>query len=434
MRVSTTTLFEQGVFNIQRGQSGLLRLQEQIAAGRRVLTPADDPVAAARGLEVSQSKAIAGQFIRNTESATAAIGLTENSLQRYTTLLQDVKTLAVNGGNGALTPRDRDSIASELRERYAELLGIANATDGNGLFLFSGYQGTTRPFTETVPGTVVYNGDQGQREVQVGPSRQIAVSEAGSDVFQRIRTGNGTFQTAAATANTGTGVVDGGFVRDAAAWAAPGNPGSFEVRFFRDDTVVPPVTTYDIVDTVNNVSLTTGAAPAAGPYLRTYQPGAAIVGARQAPPDTNPTAFDFGFELSVEGEPATGDAFTVVPSTEQDIFTTVWNLIRSLETSESTPAGNARLSNAINTALTEVDNALDVNLTVRASVGARMKEIDTGRSAAEDLQLQYERTLSQLTDLDFTKAISDLTFQQVGLEAAQKSFLRVQGLSLFNFL
>lgn len=434
MRVSTSTLFDQGVFNIQRNQSGLLRLQEQIAAGRRVLTPADDPVSAARGLEVSQSKAIAQQFARNAESAEAAIGLTEKALQDYTSLLQDVRTLAVNGGNGALSPRDRDSIASELRQRYAEMLGIANTTDGNGQYLFSGYQGATRPFSETVPGTVAYNGDQGQREIQVGPSRQVAVSEAGNEVFQRISTGNGTFRTAAGATNAGTGIVDGGAVRDATAWSAAGNPRNFEVRFFRDDTVVPAVTTYDIVDTVNNLSLTTGAAPAPGPYLRTYQPGVAISGARQAPPDTNPVAFDFGFELSVEGEPATGDTFTVAPSAQQDVFTTVWNLIGALESSGSSGPDNARLANAINTALTELDNALDVNLTVRAAVGARMREIGTSQATAEDLQLQHERTLSQLTDLDYNKAISELTFKQVGLEAAQKTFLRVQGLSLFEFL
>lgn len=433
MRVSTSSIFEQGVFNIQRNQSEWLKAQEQIASGRRVLTPSDDPVSASRSLEISQSKSIAEQFARNTESATAAIGLTEDALQRYTTLLQDVRVLAVNAGNGVLTANDRRSIATELRERYSELLGIANATDGNGLYLFSGYQGATQPFTETAPGTVAYNGDQGSREIQTSASARIAVSQAGSEVFQRIRTGNGTFQTAAAAANTGTGVVDAGVVRDAAAWAAPGNPGSFEVRFFRD-SAVPPVTTYDIVDTVNNVSLTTGVAPAAGPYLRTFQPGAAIVGARQAPPDTNPTAFDYGFQLSVQGQPASGDTFQVTRSTEQDAFSTVWNLIQALESGQSGAAGNTRLSNAANTALTELDNALEVNLTARAAVGARMRQIDAAKDGADDLQLQYERTLSQLTDLDYNKAISQLTFQQVRLEAAQKSFLRVQGLSLFQFL
>ncbi len=174
MRVSTSTIFDQGVFNIQRNQADLLKLQEQISSGRRVLTPADDPVSAGRSLELSQSKALAEQFARNTESATAAIGLAEGALQRYTSLLQDVRVLAVNAGNGALTASDRRSVATELRERYAELLGIANATDGNGVYLFSGYQGATRPFTETAPGTVAYNGDQGSREIQTRSLQQFA--------------------------------------------------------------------------------------------------------------------------------------------------------------------------------------------------------------------------------------------------------------------
>jgi flagellar hook-associated protein 3 FlgL len=75
-----------------------------------------------------------------------------------------------------------------------------------------------------------------------------------------------------------------------------------------------------------------------------------------------------------------------------------------------------------------------VSLRVRASVGARAKEVDTARNAAADLAQQYATTLSQLQDLDYAKAISDLTFQQVSLEAAQKSFLRVQGLSLFEYI
>jgi flagellar hook-associated protein 3 FlgL len=434
MRISTSTIFDQGVFSIQRGQAALIRTQEQIAAGRRVLTPADDPVLAARALEVSQSKAITEQYARNTESATAAIGLEDNALARYTSTLQDIRVLAVNAGNGALTPDDLKSLATELRGRYADLLGIANATDGNGLYLFSGYQGATLPFVESAPGTVTYMGDQGHRLVQIGPSRQIAVSDAGSEIFQAIRTGNRTFETAAATANTGTGIVSAGAVRNAAAWSAPTNPKNFEVRFHVNGATLPPTRTYDIVDTVNNISLTTGTAPTAGPYLRTYQPGASIVLARQTPPDTNPVNFDYGIELSITGEPANGDKFTIAPSVNQDIFATVYDLITALETAGPGPTAKTRLTNAINTALNNIDNAIDVSLTVRAAVGARAKEADTARSAAADLSQQYSTTLSQLQDLDYAKAISNLTFQQVSLEAAQKSFLRVQGLSLFEYL
>jgi len=434
IRFSTNTIFDQGVFNMQRSQSTLVELQDQIATGRRVRTPADDPVAAARSLEVEQSQAISEQYIRNGDSAETALGLSENALISVTTLIQDVRTLAINAGDGALSEKELNSLAVELRARYQDLLGLANSTDGNGQYLFSGYQGATRPFTETAPGVVAYAGDQGARLVQISASRQIAVSDAGSDIFQAIRNGNGTFVTAAGATNAGTGIVSPGTVVNQTAWDAAGNPRDFTVVFHVDSTTVPPTTTYDIVDNVNGISLTTGAAPGAGPYLRTYSDGAAIDLSQQAPPDTNPTSFDFGAQLFVEGQPADGDSFTVQASTNEDLFDTIYDLITTLETGGGGATSNARLTNGINTALSNLDNSLDNVLRVRSAIGTRLREVSDTQAGQSDLILQHQTTVSQLRDLDYAKAISDLTRQQLTYEAAQKSFVRVQELSLFNFL
>jgi flagellar hook-associated protein 3 FlgL len=434
IRVSTTTLFEQGVFNLQKAQFELFITQDQIASGRRVRTPADDPVAAARALEVQQAQAVTQQYLRNADSAQSALALSETALTSVTLLLQDVRTLAVNAGDGVLSDDELRSLAVELRGRYQELLGLANSTDGSGQYLFSGYQGATRPFAETAPGSVAYLGDQGARLIQISASRQVAVSDAGSEVFQQIKNGNGTFVTAAPAANTGTGVVSPGTVTNPLAWDAAGNPRDFTVVFHVDSTVDPPVTTYDIVDNVSNLSLTTGAAPAPGPFLRTYTDGETILFSRQAPPDTNPVAFDYGAELSVSGAPADGDTFTVQASTNEDVFTTLYNLIVALETAQRTPAGNARLANDLNTALSNLDRDLDNILQVRASIGIRLREADDTQSSQGELVGQYETTLSELRDLDYAKAASDLARQQLTYEAAQQTFARVQGLSLFNYI
>lgn len=434
MRVSSQTVFDQGVFNLQRNQTALIRGQEQISTGRRILSPSDDPVASARALEVTQAKSANEQMIRNSDSARSAIDLQDAAMTRYTSLLQDAKTLTVTAGNGALSPRELKDIAAELRGRYEELLGIANTTDANGQHLFSGFQGATQPFTETSPGVVTYNGDQGQRLVQIGPSRDLPVSFAGSDVFQRIRNGNGTFETAAAATNTGTGVVTKGVVKDFAAWNGPGNPKAFEVRFHVDSSTPTPVTTYDIVDPASGNSMLTGVAAAPGPYPRTYQTGASIKLATQSPPDTNPTPFDYGVEWSISGEPADGDKFTVAPSTSHDIFATIHELITALEGAGTGATENTRLANALNTANNNLDNALDVSLTTQAAIGAYGKEVDTNKSAAEDLAVQFDQTLSGLQDLDYAKAVSDLTFTQVSLQASQKSFVQVQGLTLFQYI
>jgi flagellar hook-associated protein 3 FlgL len=434
MRISTQTIFEQGIFNLQRNQSALTRGQEQISTGRRILTPSDDPVASARALEVGQARFANDQMIRNADSAEAAIALQEEALGRYTRLLQDVKTTVVSSGNGVLTGRERRDIASELRGRYDELIGLANTTDSNGLFLFSGFQGSTQPFTENAPGVVAYNGDQGQRLVQIGPVRDLPVSFAGSDIFQRIRDGNGTFVTEAAAANTGTGIVTKGVVTDPAAWENVANSRAYEIRFHVDSSATNPVTTYDIVDTVNGVSMLTGSPPVAGPHTRTYQSGAAIDLATQAPPDTNPVPFDYGVEFSVTGAPADGDVFTLNQSTAKDVFSSLHDLIVALENSGPGATANTRLTNALNTAHNNLDNALDVSLTITAAVGAYSKEVDTNRNAAEDLNLQFEKTIAGLEGLDYNEAISKLTFSQVSLQAAQKSFMQIQTLTLFEYL
>lgn len=299
MRISTSTIYEQGVARINDLQSGMAKTQQQLSTGRRVLTPADDPVAAARALEITQSQAVNRQFAANRQAAVDSLNLVESTLTGVTSLLQDARVITVNAGNASLTDQERGYLATELRGRFEELLGLANATDSTGNSLFSGYQVATKPFVQTPTG-VQYVADQGQRLLQVDSARQMAISDSGQQVFQ------------------------GG---------------------------------------------------------------------------------------------------------NQDIFKTLSDLITVLET----PA-TASLSAGLATALDGIDQGLDNILTVRASVGSRLKELDALESAGQDRNLQYSQTLSQLQDLDYAQAITQLSQQQVTLEAAQKSFLKTSGLSLFNFL
>jgi flagellar hook-associated protein 3 FlgL len=407
-----------------------------LSSGQRILTPSDDPVAAATALDVKQAQALNTQLKSNGDSAKAQLGLEENALADATSLLQDVKTLAVYAGNPTLTNTDRASIATELQSRYQELLGIANRGNGNGQYLFSGYQGATRPFSETSPGNVAYAGDAGARLTQIGSTRTIAVSDSGDAVFRAIKNGNGTFATAPGGGNTGGGTIEAGIVTDPSLWNAAANSKDFTIKFDVNNGVTPPVTTYDIVDNVNNVSLLTGVAPAAaGPYLRTYVPGGTISLKTQSPPDTTATPFDYGATVTVSGAPASGDTFTVKASTNQDMFATLQGLINALQTGTSgTPVSTAAYQNALNAAMPNLDNALNNVLKVRADVGARLKEVDTAQSSSDDLGLQYSQTLSGLQDLDYTKAISDLNQQQVYLQAAQQSFLKITSLNLFSLL
>lgn len=402
MRLSTNTMYEQSLTSILVQQESLQKTQQQISTGRRMLTPADDPVAAAQALNISQTESLNTQFAENRNNAKSSLSLSETVLGSVSDLIQDVRVEAVYAGNGVLTDSDRVTFANTLRGRLEELIGAANATDSSGRYLFSGFQGTTRPFTQTPTG-VQYSGDQGQRLIQVASSRQIALSDSGTDVFERIKNGNGVFVTAAGAANTGSGLISSGLVT---------NPASLTGQSYRVDfAVVAGVTTYDVVNTTTSVTLSTGNA---------YTSGSAI-------------NFD-GLQFDVQGSPATGDTFTVGPSTNQSLFTTIDNLITTLTASSTTPADHTKLTNGLNTALRNLDNSLDHILTIRASVGTRLQEIDSLQDAGEDLGQQYQQILSQLQDVDYARAVSDLNRQQVYLEAAQKSFNKVSGLSLFNYI
>ena len=429
MRVSSGMIYSAGLASIQKQTSSLLHTQQQVASGRRILTPADDPVAAARALEVEQAQNTNALYQNNQKAAGESLGLEEGRLVSAGDLIRNVRTLAVQGGGGALSDRDRRSIAAELRQRFDELLGLANATDGSGQHLFSGYMGDTTPFSGTVATGVVYAGDEGQRQQQVSASRQIAVSDSGNDIFMRIRNGNASYATAATASNAGSGVIDAGTVTDPALWDAAGNGKDFTI-VFAVSAAVPPVTTYDIVDNVSGDSLLTGAAPGAAPLPRVFTPGQAIVLKNQG---AEP-AFDYGAQLVISGSPADGDTFDVDASSSQSLFATLGNLIDALESGTNTTSGNALLANRIGSALSNLDQAQDNLLRVRAAIGSRLNEIEALASAGEGLDLNYEETLSRLRDVDYAAAITQLTQEQGYLEAAQKSFLKVTDLSLFNYV
>ena len=405
MRISTSTMYETGVAQLNTLQSNLARTQQQLATNRRILNPSDDPIAAARALEVTQSKAVNTQYATNRENARASLAQVDQRLGGVTSLIQSAQTLVVAAGNGVLSPADRQSLAVELESQLEDMLGLANSTDGAGTYLFAGYKSTTVPFARTAGGAQ-YAGDQGQRELQVSSSRKVAISDPGSAVFESNLTGNGTFSAAALGSNGGSGVVSGSSVTNVAALTGH----QYELNFSGSGSS----TTFTVLDKK------TGAAPAGMAGPQPFVSGQKI-------------EFD-GMSFNVRGAPSAGDKFTVDPSSRQSVFKTMTDLIAVLRAPAGGPADGAAYTNGLVKAGENFSSALDNVLSVRSSAGSRMKELDALDSAGDDLNIQYETVLSKLQDLDLVAAISQFTQQQTTLEAAQKSFKSLSGLSLFNYI
>lgn len=455
MRVSSSQMFESGMLGISRNQADLFKLQNQLSTGRRILSPKDDPVASAQALVITQSKEVNNQYLENLGNAGEQLGLLEGNLAGLTDFLQYVRERAVQLGNTTLNDRDRGFIASELESRFEQLVGLANEQNGTGQYLYSGFQGATQPFAATsntsgvfsaTNPAVNYAGDSGDRLLQVGASRQLGVTVSGADIFMRIQNGNGTFSvttppTPPGPTNSGTAIADPGTVLNAALWNdAIVQPQNFEIQFRIDNTGAAPVTYYNLVDATSGLSMYTNAAPSAGPpYVgewRTFTPGQAIrIDGLDPAFGTASGGTDLGIQIVVSGNPADNDKFIVRQSQNQSLFDTVKNLaVLAGQPIPVSAAGTTEFANNLSAQLSALDLGLENVLRVRADVGTRLSEIDTLKNIGTDLDLQYTSRISNLQDLDFAEAISNLTRYQTQLEAAQKIFVRANGLSLFDVL
>ncbi len=404
MRISTQSFYEQSRTAMGSLQSNLLRTQQQLGAGTRMLAPSDDPLGTTRAMALAQSIAMNSQYSASRTQATQTLTQEESVLQSTTSVLQNVKVLLIQAG-GTLTDTDRANIATSLQSNLDQLQGLANTDDGNGQFLFAGFKSGSAPFVRQADGTVSYAGDQGQRLSQVDASRQMAGADDGRSIFQSVQSGAG-YVSEAAAGNTGSGVLGSASVLDA---SNPYYGQDFKISF-------PTATTYQI-DTVPASTALTNPDP-------TFTPG-------------KPITFG-GLQISISGAPAAGDSFKVstAKNAGTDVFGAIHDAIKALKTpvDNGGPAAQAKLLNALGTANRKVTNAHDNVLTVRASVGSRLQELDALGATGDSRTLNDKSALSDLQDLDYASAISEFYQRQTALQASQQTFVKVQQISLFNYL
>lgn len=398
-RLSTTQIYSNASAAIGAKQSEIARLQNQLSTGKRIASLADDPAAAAGASVIRSGLAANTQYEANRQVATERLSSAESTLGVVSDTLQSVRELLVSAGNGGFSDADRATVAGQLKEHLATLIGLANSGDGRGGYLFGGNRETTPPF---VPdgARVDYAGDDGRRTIDVSSSRSIDASFSGADVFARIKSGNGVFTTAALGANAGSGVIDGGRITDPAALTGD----RYEIRFHSTAGAV----TYDVWNASTSTAVSVGQA---------YSAPAAI-----ALP---------GLSAGVTGTPSDGDIFSVEPSVNRDLFATIQSAIDLLST-KGAPA--ATFTNGLRGALTDLDRGLSNVSDYRGAAGARLVELDRAGLLSSQRDVDLQGTLSKLEDVDYAKTISEFTVAQTALQAALDSYARISKVTLFDYI
>ena len=379
MRISTESMFNSAATSVMGRQVDLARLTAQISSGRRILTPADDPVGAARVIELENAKTRSDQLRVNQANVTNTLSQAESLLGNISDAYADMQAILTQAGNPTLSNGDRKSLATELAARRDALFAMSNSRDADGQPLF------------------------GSRVIQVGTSRDMDVSLNSSLLFGRVRDGNGVFAAAAAPTNTGAAAISAGTVADAA--ALDGNSYDLIVRN------AAGVRTYDVVNAANGAVISAG-----NPFTNSAEITVA------------------GMRVKITGAPADGDTFHLKPAANRTAFEAIDAAVQALRQPVADDASRAKLAAGVSAGLAQVQQAAETAQLMRADTGAALKEIETLQAVAvmQDEQLQIQ--LAGLRDLDYAQAVTELAQRQLVLDASQKAYARILGRSLFDYL
>jgi flagellar hook-associated protein 3 FlgL len=421
MRVSTLSIYNLANSSMSEANQALVRTQEQISTGKRILSAADDPVAATRIQQLNRNIASVDQFSRNIDIAENNLALEETSLNGATNLLQRIQELAVQAGNTAvLSPSEYASLADEVNIRLDELVGIANTQNSNGDYIFAGFKSDNQPFTGDSSSGYQFNGDEGQLRIKIDNSTTIASNDSAKAIFVDVPSDANNVATSVNPSNRSNPSisVSVGNIVDQEAYDEF-YPEDIIIQFNEDANVSPDAKNFTVTERSTGKVIAANVTYTSGETL-TYN----------------------GVELTITGNPASadsgaglvGDQVFVDSADTQDVITTLLRFRDALNGYDGSAEGVARLESSVGSTINNLRNAQASISEVVSSIGARNNVLESTRSLHADTNLASKELLSNLSDLDFAEASTRLQLESFILQAAQASFLRVSELSLINQL
>ena len=422
MRISSSQYFTMNVETMDNQQASLANMYAQISSGKALQTAADNPLGAAQAVALTAQAANLAQYSTNQSSALTSLQQEDSTLTSVTNVMQSIQSLVVNAGNGTLNDTDRSALATQLQGYRSTLTTLANTTDANGNYIFAGFQGGSKPFSDNASGVgATYDGGPGQRQVQISDTRTINVADAGSAIFQSVSSNESSPVSSGSAANTGSGTISPVSVSDS---SDPANSLIYTITFGTTTSGTPPtsVSSYSVTSTDPSTTPPTVTAPTTPvPYTAG---GNITVGSET---------------VAISGTPASGDTFTVAPAntgnvSDTDIFTTLDSLVNALKQPADSSAAQATLQNALTTAGAKISNTYNNVLTTQTAVGGREQEVTATQTAMQTTATQTANNLSDLVSVNLPSAISQYEMTQNSLQAAQQAFAQIQKMSLFNYL
>lgn len=408
MRIATSQIYKQSLDGILKTQERMVRANTQLTNQTKILSPSDDPAAAAKTLRLTERIELNKQYQSNGVLLNNSLKTSESVLGNVQDVMERVRTLSIQAGNGALSQEDRQAIANELDSTKEELADLFNSKNESGEFIFSGFQSSVKPFVYNgATGKYDYQGDEGEKDIQISPSVSLSTGYSGKETFQNV----------AARLKTTNAVISAGVATAAETKVA--NQDVFNAFHTAN---------YDAVTAANNdYSVIT--APGAPDSYQIFNNGAPM-----APPVTGnyvsgePINFN-GLNITIEGAAGSTVDFTLSPPQKDNLLSTLNNVVSVL----SDPTATAyQREEALADTLVNLENASTQVSVSRSRLGGNINVLDSITDSLSDRDIADRAARAEISEVNYAEALTTISREETALQALQSTFGRLTRLSLFD--
>lgn len=406
MRISTNQLFDRSIQHILDNQGDLSDIQRQLATGKKILRPSDDPVGAAQVMRLTEELERIDQYKTNNTLLKNSLTQEEAILQSVTDSVLRARQLAVQAGSGINDDQDRQALGVEIGQIRDQVFDLMNARNADGEYIFAGNQSDSPAFIfdpNAVGNHYIFQGDTGQNKMQLSNTVTVASGDSGFGVFENV------------LARLDADITGG----TAASSLRITQQGAFDT-FHQNN--------YDAVAPANNVY--TGTINGVTNQIDFINAGTLLPAGSASFVSGEPFTFN-GMEMTVTGIAGDTVEFTLQQPEKKNLAQTLDDLFVALN---DTNISDGAYVEAIDNALIGIDNGFDSVSNANAAIGGRLNVAESIEQSNLDLEIANKEARSEIEDVDYAEAVSELSKQETSLQAAQATFSRVTQLSLFDFI
>lgn len=405
MRITTNLIYDQNLRAIYNTQGSLSEIQTQLASGKKLLKPSDDPVGASQVIRLTEELEKIEQYNRNNDLVTNSLELQETALDSINDVVNRARVLTIQSGNGILSDDDKAAIASEIEQIRDQVIDLMNTQNSSGEYIFAGFQSATQAF-EFNPNasndSILFVGDDGTNDIQISDSVSIQSTTSGKTVFENV----------AQRLNFSFNNVNGVTFDDYEIT----NQGTFDEFHEQNyDPSTPANNQYLFTITAADQIEVTNVGTGAVVDTLSYSAGEIV-------------SFN-GAELTINGNVGDSFEFELDRPSKSNLAETLHTFYKALT---DTSLNEQEFSSAVSDALVGLDNGLEKMARENASIGARLNIAEAIKSSLLDAEVTTETARSSIEDVDYAEASTEFSKHETALDAAFASFPQIANLSLFN--